>query len=134
MSKIADFLSNLNDIELSFLYKYKFNTYLAESQRLIEKELAKRSLDDIKVADYIKGVEFNSSNTGCPRCNSRNIVSQDVQFYNTNRYSGLDNKMRYTSIKDCAICGFNLYDGNEKPIGDRNIWMLLKKVFFNKQK
>lgn len=132
MSRIADFLSSLNDVELSFLYKYKFQTYLEESQRLIEKELVKRGLDKLKIADYIKQFEFNPSNNGCPRCNSVNTVSQNVQFYNTNKYSGMDNTMRYTSVTDCVVCGFNLFDGNEKPIGDRSIWTIIKKLFFSK--
>lgn len=132
MSRITEFLESLNDAELSFLFKYKYPSYLDNSQIQILKEIEKRNLTPTDQENYIRKYEFNPGNTGCPRCNSAKSISQQVQFYNTSKEKGLDNSMKYTEIRDCAVCGYNLYDGNEKPAGSLGIWNAITNILFRK--
>lgn len=75
MSRTAEFLASLNDCELSFLYAYKYTTYLPESQKLFDKELQKRRLHPLRIEDYIRKYQFNPGNISCPRCNSSKVLA-----------------------------------------------------------
>lgn len=136
MSRVQQFLEGLQDYELAFLYKYKYATYFDNTQAAIRQELDKRKLDSFAIDNFVKDIEFNSTNTGCPRCNSKQHLTQQVEFTNTDRYTGLDGlagRAEYTSRSECAVCGYLLYDGNEAASGS-SIWQLLKKVLFPKEK
>ena len=136
MSRVQEFLYSLSNSELAFLYKYKYPTYFDETQATIRTEINRRQLDDHTINNLISDTEFNSANTGCLRCNSRLNVSQQVEFTNTSRYSGLDGlagRTEYTSRAECAVCGYLLYDGNE-GVSPVTFWKTLKRVLFRKQK
>lgn len=44
MTRTEEFLITLSDIELAFLYHYKYLNYLPNSRKLIDQELVKRNL------------------------------------------------------------------------------------------
>lgn len=132
MSKVEAFLSQLQDFELAFLYKYKYPSYLDESQLLIRKEIEKRGLTDDAMKNHVRQYEFNHSNSGCPRCNSLQNISQTVEFNNTNQYTGLDGlagRTRYTSVVECAVCGWKLSDGNDQADPEPGFFYRLIRVF-----
>lgn len=136
MSRVQQFLDSLSNSELAFLYKYKYPTYLDGTQATIKAELNKRHLDDVALSNLVIDSEFNPANTGCLRCNSQYDVRQQLEFTNTNRYTGLDGlagRAEYTSRVECAVCGYLLYDGNE-GVSSTTLWQTLKRMLFRKAK
>lgn len=93
MSSLAlkDFLASLNDTELSFLFRYKYDTYMEPSQGLVKKEMVKRHLSEDTIDRLIEDTRDNPGNTHCPHCNSDKYVD--------------DGKVR-----TCAICGKTTLD------------------------
>ena len=124
MSAVEIFLKDLHDVELAFLYKYKYPGYFESSQYAVRQEIAKRGLSAEIMNKYIKQYEFNEDNTGCPRCNSKNRIVQVIEFTkNPRKWSKesmemLDVFMGNRSVPvtedvECAACGFQIYNGNE---------------------
>lgn len=70
MTDARTFLKSLNDCEFSFVYVYKYNTYMDHGKQLLETERLQRQLNYWQVSDYVSNTEFQLSNTGCVRCNS----------------------------------------------------------------
>lgn len=64
------FLQSLHDGEFSFVYVYKYNTYMDHGRQLLEAERLQRRLSEVQIRDYVSHTEFLLSNTGCVRCNS----------------------------------------------------------------
>ena len=136
MSAIEKFLKSLNDAELAFLHKYKYPGYFERSQYAIRQEIANRGLSTEKMNSYIEEYEFNVANTGCPRCNSRTTISQQVEFTNTDKYQGMDGlqgRAGYTYNAECAVCGYKLFSGNE-GIPSSYFWDALKRFIGWKKK
>lgn len=104
MQRTADFLASLDDCELSFLYAYKYSTYLPESQKLFDEELLKRRLGKIRIWDYVKKYQFNPENTGCPCCNSQKMLDAD----------------------QCMICGY--YMSMEEERKKSKFWKIMDVV------
>lgn len=135
MSRTREFIEGLHDVELAFLYKYKYHTYLEESQAIITQEIDKRGLTQEQMDSYVAKYENKPENVGCPRCNSMLHVSQRVEFYNTSRSQAMNaisgNARRegvYTSVDECAVCGYKLFDGND-PSAGFSFFSLLKRLF-----
>lgn len=136
MSAIETFLQSLHDVELAFLYKYKYPGYFDRSKNAVLQELARRSLTAEKMNSYVERYEFNESNTGCPRCNSGAAIVQEVELTNTGRSQGMDGlqgRASYTNTAECAVCGYKLYDGNE-GIPSSYIWAAFKRLIGWKKK
>lgn len=137
MSVIENFLKSLNDAELAFLHKYKYPGYFERSQYAVKQEIANRGLSTEKMNSYIEQYEFNVANTGCPRCNSENRICQVIEFTkNPPRWSKesmemfdvflLNRSAPVTQDIECAVCGFQIYNGNE-GIPSSYFWDALKR-------
>jgi len=79
MTNARTFLDSLNDCELSFVYFYRYNTYIENSgQQLLDDEISRRRLTHERVQEYIRETEYQLSNTGCVRCNSPKPLIDNV--------------------------------------------------------
>lgn len=126
MTNIDDFLESLDKYEISFLYKYKYDEYMKDTQTKIKATLQKFQLTDYQREKLIKEkieepfeAEFHQQ---CVRCKSKKMYAFQVEIspgrysatmYDAEAYSG---KMKTTKITRCAICGFNPAEGLPKSV------------------
>lgn len=80
MNRTDQFISSLEDCELSFLKKYKLKSYLKPTQQKILDELESRNLTSVIQEQLIRERENNTENTGCPRCNSQKIRTDQIDL------------------------------------------------------
>lgn len=125
MSRTTDYIKSLEDFELAFLKKFKLRTYLKPTQELILKEIKNRRLQDSELDNIVQKLEFNSSNTGCPRCNSKKIRNEVIDAGMNSGHSGIG--MVYTAVASsngidlqaqgekiiCEICGYILKNDDD---------------------
>ncbi len=115
MSRVKDFVEKLHDVELSFLYKYKYPGFFDQSQAIVRAEIENRGLTQDVMNAHIEKYEYSENNTGCPRCNSILHTAQQVEYTNTSRYQAIDaleGRDSYTTVEECSVCGYKLFDGN----------------------
>lgn len=127
MSKTAAFLESLNDIELSFLYKYRYQSYLAHSQSLVQKEIQRRGLTDEMMDEHVILTEFNKMNTGCTRCNSSKRLTKEVERYAGMNTDFIDSDTHTTDI-ECVVCGYTIYSGNNELTNLRRLWNIIRRM------
>ena len=104
--RLSVFLELLEDYELAFFYKYRFNSFMEGSRNKILKEFEKRniridSIDEIIRKHINDNIEKNSN--ACPRCKS-------LKYYTVN-----DKKLKifkgFSYDKElikyiCQVCGY----------------------------
>jgi len=86
MSKINDFLNELDDYELAFFAKFKLSTYMKVTQSKIKEYLVKRNLNESKIERLIAEnpkSKLEDNLKRCPRCNSEKIRKNKVVWTNT---------------------------------------------------
>lgn len=116
MPSTEEFLRSLDDTELAFLVKYKASTYLRDSQLKIVAEIIERKLEAPQLEQMIREIEFNSSNNGCPRCNSMKSLKEKAEVWR--RYADLDDALigpRTFYNEICAVCGYKIKDVENNP-------------------
>lgn len=77
MSKIDEFLSELNEIELAYFAKFKLKTYMQETQKEIQKHIENKALSPEKIEKLIAENTLHLKSNAkeiCPRCGSQNLL------------------------------------------------------------
>jgi DNA-directed RNA polymerase subunit RPC12/RpoP len=128
MSKIDEFLSELNETELAYFAKFKLKTYMQETQKEIEKHIEKKGLStekiEILIAENTQQLKSNAKEI-CPRCGSQNLLKRKVEWTNTidkpfngdDEVAALDGLSGKATFKDeisCNVCGFWIEDPNQE--------------------
>ena len=71
MSKLDNFLKNLEDFELAAFYKYRFETFIPSTQENIIKCLKERNIEISTINSFIESTKKqnrdNKNNRNCPR-------------------------------------------------------------------
>lgn len=130
MSRVKDFLTELDDYELAYFVKFKLHTYMKATQTEIEKYLNQRNFEKSKIEQLILGnptSKLEDDKQRCPRCYSDKIRKDEVEWTNTGGGIGIDDEVAtwdgvsgratYKNEVICNVCGFWLEDPNqEKPL------------------
>jgi DNA-directed RNA polymerase subunit RPC12/RpoP len=107
MDNIEEYLSQFEDFELAFFWKYKLDTYMEGTQNEIKAYLRKRNLDEAKMNSLMEEYShklFPESELRCPRCKSKKLTTKRDPIF-TGRYYGAINLRNVHYI--CSICGLS---------------------------
>lgn len=117
MDIIEEYLSQFEDFELAFFWKYKLDTYMEETQNEIQAYLKKRNLNETKMNALIEDYShksFPDNELRCPRCKSEKIITQkEKAFDSMNGYKLAEELLDYKDIGSgdidctCAVCGLD---------------------------
>lgn len=120
--KLIKLLDTYEDFELAFLYQYRLDTYMNDTQTSVKDYIKnKRGLTDEKIReliDEIARLPVNPDGDRCPRCKSSKIKSDREELTNTSynwdpaAIDGVFGKATYTQKKICSVCGFVIKDDN----------------------
>ncbi len=122
MSKIKEFLSQLDDYELAFFLEYKLSTYLSKTQNEINLYIFKRHLTKQNIKELIEQnpkSKLNDDKERCPRCYSDKIRKDNVLWTETadskiSMWDSVGGKVVYKDEVICNVCGFWLEDPNKE--------------------
>lgn len=116
MDNIEEYLSQFEDFELAFFWKYKLDTYMEDTQNEIKAYLRERNLDDAKMNTLIEVYShksFPESELRCPRCKSEKlIVNKEGAFSSADTNDMVNDLLDYKDMGsgsidcECAVCGF----------------------------
>jgi hypothetical protein len=147
MSRVIDFLNELDDFELAYFAKFKMTTYMKVTREEIKSFLDDKNLNDLKIEKLISDnpkSKLSDDKQRCPRCYSDKIRKNKVEWTSTGDGIGLDDeiatwdgiagKATYKNEVICNVCEFWLEDPNEeKPLPKsiiviRGIWDFLLTI------
>ena len=129
-NKLINILDSYEDFELAFLRKYKLDIYLKETSEFVLTYLNKRGITERKAKILIEEInkkKIEAQDFRCPRCKSKKIRQEEVEWTNTAYQTGIAdevaiidgvylNKTTYKKQEVCNICGYWISDpNNEKP-------------------
>lgn len=133
MSKVRNFLSELDDYELAYFAKFKLLTYLKNTQSEIKEYLTERNLNESKIDRLISEnpkSKLNDDNERCTRCYSDKIRKDKVEWTDTAYKSGyadeiaaldgLGGRATYKNEVICNVCGLWLSDPNNEK--GKTVW------------
>ncbi len=142
MSKTEIFLKSLDKYEISFLYKYKYDEYLQETQRKIiliikEFELNEEIINSL-VNERLRQNHLEVENISCKRCKSQKLFYYQEEVINENTQMVLLDKENYSGnmpkqlVYECGVCGLKsdnkIIKTNNyiKDISDKTIrWIII---------
>jgi len=130
MSKVKNFISNLNDNELASFYHFRFNSFMKNSKKIILDELKSRNIKEYQIDKYLpklnKKIEQDvSAEKICPKCYSN-------KFYISNEIESITIKFETTeyieNYKTCLIClhSQDKIDRKKEKDNSWNIFSLIK--------
>ena len=150
MSRVKNFLTELDDFELAYFAKFKLLTYMKETQSEIKEYLIERNLNQSKIDRLISEnpkSKLNDDRERCPRCYSDKLRKNKVEWTNTGggigigdevaTWDGISGRATYKDEIICNVCGNWLEDPNqEKPLPTSEkifygIWDFVIGVFRN---
>jgi len=82
MSRVKNFLNELDDYELAYFAKFKLLTYMENTQSEIKEYLVERNLNESKIDQLIlenPKSKLNDERERCPRCYSDKIRKNKVE-------------------------------------------------------
>ncbi|MBN1985498.1 MAG: hypothetical protein JW761_04290 [Prolixibacteraceae bacterium] len=125
MSEFDAFLSRLSDHELAIFYGYRYNGFLENSQKKIDREIGRRNLGPEKLK-ALKDRRLSSLTAEeiktCPRCGSGQLfVESDFQEIPVTEFSSAE--IAVDSMR-CRLCGYNA--GKATP---GNFFEKIKQIF-----
>lgn len=118
MDNVEEYLSQFEDFELAFFWRYKLDTYMEETQKEIMDYLKKRSLDEAKMKVLIEEYSqksFPDHELRCPRCKSKKLVvhkGKSFSFSSLNTTKYIEELICYKDINSgtasftCRVCDF----------------------------
>lgn len=125
MSRVKNFLTELDDYELAYFAKFKLLTYMKDTQSEIKEYLIERNLNESKIDQLIltnPKSKLIDERERCPRCYSDKIRKDEVEWTNTKNRAGfadeiatldgLNGKATYKDQVICNVCGFWIKDPN----------------------
>ena len=121
-TSLDQLLKTLSNRELAFFYTYRSSEFMPASRDTIQLALDQRKLSAQDITAYINQ-QGNSSNEGCPRCNSHHFLPISETELRSGVYSGYEVEIH---SKVCRICGYT--PNNHPPIN----WKTRLKKFFGK--
>lgn len=119
-----EFIKSLSNQELAFLFKYKYDTYLATQKYRISNEIENRNLSAEELRGLIEDcrieVSNDEENPNCPRCGSYKLRYQATEAINTRSNlgsvaNGVNGSASYFDSVSCDVCGLIIDDENEEP-------------------
>jgi hypothetical protein len=127
MSRIQNFLNELDDYELAFFAKFKLMTYMKSTQLKIKEILIERNLNESKINQLISEnpkSKLNDNRERCTRCYTNKIRKDSVEWTNTSTgigfedetaiSDGIKGKATYKEEIICNVCGFWIKDPNQE--------------------
>lgn len=138
MSRVVDFLKDLNDHELAYFAKFKRQTYMTSRQQEINDYLTSRNLTEEKIDQLVSNnpaKNLTDDKERCPRCFSDKLIKESVEKVNTSEIEALDSltgKITYSEKIVCNVCDFILLDPNNDrgQLKISKIWHLFTKKLF----
>ncbi len=115
MGKREEFISSLNKYELAFLYKYKVDTYMFDTQEYIKDAMSSKGISKEHVDDLIDEITEKAKENnlgGCPRCHSDKFFYLETVYDNTSQSAakwddnGFSSEMPTETTQECAVCGY----------------------------
>ncbi len=130
MSKLKEFLEQLEDYELANFYKYRYDSFMPSSMEMIDTEIGNRKMDLSNDTLYQpdKIIEKNSQNY-CPRCLSSKFYLANELESTTFKYSTIEYTMDY---KTCLVCLFSEEKNKHKKIKSKPLRFL--KFWINEKR
>ena len=126
MSRIKNFLKELDEYELAYFAKFKLQTFDPETQTEIKNYLLEKNLSEDKIEKRISTNPKKSSKRKirCKRCSSDKIDSKKIEFKNDAHK--IVKKDKFT----CKVCGNNFEkSGTEK--NKKSIWSNIADSIFD---
>ena len=142
MSRVRNFLTELDDYELAYFAKFKLLTYMKATQLEIQAYLTERNLTESKMEQLIaehRHATLDDEKERCPRCYSDKIRKDQVEWTDTAgkigyadeiaTLDGLAGRATYTDQAICNVCGFWLSDPNHEK--GKSIWKTIWEYLTN---
>jgi hypothetical protein len=137
MSKLKLFIKKIDKYELASLYKYRFNSFMPNSKKMILDELALRNKREDNINSYLKKrttelqVDIENGKI-CPQCLSNEFYNsaeiENITFqYETHEYT--------KNYKTCLVCLYSqdkIDHKTERNKGGSNIFSFLKFLKSNR--
>lgn len=101
MSKLTNFLEELNDQELVSFYHFRYEQFIKHSKEKIDQEIDFRGLDR---SNLVLNVEGNLQEDLCSRCGSSKFYTSNEIETITYSYASLDLNMNYKTCLVCLYC------------------------------
>ena len=102
MSNFRSLIKTYENYELSFLWKYRYQSLLSFTREILDQEIAERGLTEEKMNMMVRGKEFSvpydPDYYQCLRCTSRRSHIQKVEQYNGQKMSYLDSENYQTNV------------------------------------
>lgn len=127
MSRVKNFLTQLDDYELAYFAKFKLLTYMKDTQSEKKEYLVERNLNESKIDRLIlenPKSKLNDDRKRCPRCYSDKIRKDKVEWTNTGggigigdevaTWDGIGGRATYKNEIICNVCGYWLEDPNQE--------------------
>ena len=131
--KLKDKLSELEDFELAFIYKYRYDSFLEKTKNLIIRELESRNLKENQINSLINSrLEESKKKPAedkvirCPRCTTQKIFDYYIEVDDTSDSNVINSYVgkgitRKIKKKECIICGYS--------IPKKNSWWSIRRIF-----
>jgi len=129
MSKLQNFISNLDNTELASLYHFRFNSFMKNSKKIILNELKNRNIKEYQIEKYLpklnKKIEREiTEGKVCPKCYSN-------KFYDSNEIENITIKFEtieyLENYKTCLICLYSQDKIDKKKEKDRS-WSVFSLI------
>lgn len=127
MSELDNFISSLSDHELAIFFGYRYDRFLENSKKKIDKEIGKRNLSSESLKSLIESKLFNEptkENRSCSRCGSDRIfIETDYKEIPVTEFSSAEIAM---DSYRCRLCGYN--EDKKLP---KNLFERINRIFKN---
>ncbi len=125
MNKLKDFLSGLSDQELAIFFEYRYHTFLENSKKMIDGEIASRNLSSEQLSllkDRKLNCELSKEIRCCQRCGSDKLFVETD--YTEMPVSEVASAEIATDSYRCRLCGYNADKSTSTNFTNR-----IKRVF-----
>ena len=134
-NNIWQFLDTLNKYELANFYFYKYETFMENSQKIIDDYFLNKNMSKDKIKELVEEhknmakYEKYIRKDCCPQCYSLKKVKTKQLWCplgNNGIAVQLDNERIMIDVEDCLICGYKFSNLNRPAKKDNWIIKLLK--------
>lgn len=125
MTRVKQFLTELDDYELAYFAKFKLKTYMPDTQSEIRKYIADKGMTEQRIENLIATNPKRETKNGkvrCPRCSSDKIRTEKIEWTDTKKRAhfgdeiatldGIDGKATYKDQVVCNVCEFWIKNPN----------------------
>ena len=130
MSKLENFISNLDNTELASFYHFRFNSFMKNSKKIILNELKNRNMKEYQIEKYLpkltEKIEREITDKKiCPKCYSNKFYDSTEIEKITIEFETIEYSENY---KTCLICLYSQekIDKKKKKHNSWNIVSLMR--------